>query len=63
MADNSKRIADIREILASGASSVTTDGTTTQFSLNELRKELRQLMAEDRLEKGRRPVAASIKLA
>jgi hypothetical protein len=32
------------------------------FDLNQLRKELRQLEAEDPLYKGRRPVASSIKL-
>lgn len=61
--DNSKRIAEIREILQSGANQVTTDGTTVQFSLSQLRKELRMLEAEDRLKRGRRPVASSIKLS
>lgn len=60
--DNTKRIAEIREILQSGANQVTTDGTTVQFSLAQLRKELRMLEAEDRLLRGRRPVASSIKL-
>jgi hypothetical protein len=61
VADNAKRIAEIRETLRSGATSVTTDGTTVTFDFNQLRKELRQLEAEDDARKGRRPVAASIK--
>jgi hypothetical protein len=60
--DNSKRIAEIREILQAGATQVATDGTNVVFDLNQLRKELRQLMSEDPLYKGRRPVASSIKL-
>jgi hypothetical protein len=62
VADHTKRIAEIRETLRSGATEVSTDGTTVIFSEKQLRKELRLLMAEDRLERDRRPVAASIKL-
>lgn len=61
-ADNSKRIAEIEEILRAGASQVSFDGTTVTFDFDQLRRELRQLESEDRLRKGRRPVAASIKL-
>jgi hypothetical protein len=60
--DNSKRIAEIREILQAGATQVQTDGTNVVFDLNQLRKELRMLEADDPLYKGRRPVASSIKL-
>lgn len=62
MPDNSKRIAEIREILQAGATQVQTDGTNVVFDLNQLRQELRQLEASDPLTKGRRPVASSIKL-
>ena len=62
MADNTKRIAEIREILQAGASQVSSDGVTVTFDLPQLRKELRLLEAEDRLKRGRRPVVASIKL-
>lgn len=62
MADHSERIAEIQEILRAGASSVTTDGTTVSYDFDELRRELRQLMAEDDAHKKRRPVAASIYL-
>jgi hypothetical protein len=61
-ADHSARIAEIQEILRAGASSVTTDGTTVTFDLASLRTELRQLMAEDANQRGRRPVVSSIYL-
>jgi hypothetical protein len=60
--DNTARIAEIRKILQAGATSVTSDGTTVTFDFNQLRKELRMLEADDDARKGRRPVAASIKL-
>lgn len=62
MPDHSKRIREIREILQSGATSVSTDGTSVTFDFDELRKELRRLMNEDPAFQGRRPVAASINL-
>lgn len=63
MADHSARIAEIQEFLRTGASSVTTDGTTTTFDLASLRKELRQLMADDDVYRGRRPAVSSINLS
>lgn len=63
MADHSARIAEIQEFLRTGASSVTTDGTTTTFDLASLRKELRQLMADDDVHRGRRPTVSSINLS
>lgn len=63
MADHSVRIAEIQETLRSGVSSVSTDGTTTTFDLASLRKELRQLMAEDDVHRGRRPAVSSINLS
>lgn len=62
MPDHSARIAEIREILRSGVSSSTTDGTTVQFDLASLRKELRELMAEDDAYCVVRPRVASINL-
>lgn len=62
MADHAARIAEIRELLRSGVSSVSTDGTSTAFDLDSLRRELRDLEAQDDVLKGRRPVASSIYL-
>ena len=62
MADNRARIAEIKEILRSGAQSVVTDGTSVAFNLDSLRKELRELLAEDDRFQDRRPVASSIYL-
>jgi len=62
MPDNRRRIAEIRKILEAGATSVTTDNTTVTFDFDQLRKELRRLLDEDPAYRGRRPVAASIKL-
>lgn len=60
--DNAARINEIRETLRSGATSVQTDGTSVTFNFDQLRKELRELEAEDDSKRGRRPVASSIKL-
>ena len=62
MPDHTKRIAEIREVLRAGATSVSTDGTSVTFDFDELRRELRELEAADDLKKGRRPAAASIYL-
>lgn len=62
MADNAARIAEIRELLETGASSVSVDGTHTSFDLASLRKELRKLEAEDAAAQTQRPVASSIYL-
>lgn len=63
MADNSERIAQIREILGCGATQTVTDGQTTVFDHASLRKELRDLMAEDDELRGRRPVISSMDLS
>lgn len=48
MADNSKQIAALEQILASGTDSYSVDGTTTKFrSRDELIKELNRLKATD----------------
>lgn len=62
MADNSARIESILAILRSGAASVSIDGRTIQYDLAALRRELRQLQAEDDANKGRRPASATINL-
>ncbi len=62
MADNAARIAEIRELLATGATSVAVDGVRTDFDLESLRKELRRLEAEDAAAQSLRPVASSIYL-
>ena len=60
--DNSLRIAEIREILRSGVSTATTDGTTTTLDLDSLRRELRDLIAEDSLLQKRKPRVSSFNL-
>lgn len=60
MADNSDRIAEIKTILQQGASHVTVDGTTVQYDLEALRRELRELELEEHASK--RPVASTINL-
>ena len=60
--DNTDKIAKIRAILQEGAASVVVDGVAVNYDLAQLRRELRQLMLEDDVQKGRRPVAASIYL-
>lgn len=62
MPDNSVRIAQIREILAEGVSSITRDGTTVSYDLDQLRRELRELEATDDTNRGKRPVASQINL-
>jgi hypothetical protein len=62
MADHSKRIAEIQEVLRNGAKTVSTDGTTVTYDFDSLRKELRQLQATDDNQRGRRPVVSTIRL-
>lgn len=63
MADNSKRIAEIRKILASGVTSTTVDGVATTFDHDSLRRELNRLQREDDSLADRRPAASSIDLS
>lgn len=58
--DNTARINEIRDILRAGAAAVTTDGTSVTFDFDALRRELRELEAQDDRQKGKRPVASSI---
>jgi hypothetical protein len=60
MPDNSAKIAEIKALLATGATSVSTDGTHTAFDPKSLRQELRRLEAEDANAQTNRPVAASV---
>lgn len=55
MADNTDRISEIREILRSGVKSFSNDGTVVTHDFAELRRELRELEAEDDTVGGRRP--------
>lgn len=57
-----ERIAEIEEILTSGVSSHSVDGTSTTFDHASLRKELRRLRASLPEGKARRPRAARIHL-
>ena len=63
MADNTARIAEVRTILRAGVSSTTVDGVSVSYDLGSLRRELRELIAEDNTEAGRRPTIARIKLS
>ncbi len=62
MPDNRERIAQIREILAEGVTSVTRDGSTTNWDLDQLRTELRELEAADPRTAGDRPVLQQINM-
>lgn len=62
MADNTARITELRAILQSGVTTISINGTTTNVDLNQIRTELRQLMAEDNTQKSRRPRLASLNL-
>lgn len=62
MADNSVQIARIQKILRNGVRTVVVDGVTTTFDFEELRRQLRELMASDDTHRGRRPVISTIDL-
>jgi hypothetical protein len=62
MADNSKRIAQIEELLRTGVTQVTVDGTTTIVDPDSLRAELRKLQNSDDSTRGKRPVVSRIRL-
>jgi hypothetical protein len=62
MPDNAARIAEIRELLASGVQSASVDGVNTTFDLESLRKELARLEAEDVTLQTTRPRVAQIYL-
>ena len=62
MADNTRRIAEIREILRTGVVSSNVDGTSITIDPESLRKELRQLTGEDDTQRLRRPRISSVNL-
>lgn len=61
--DNTTKIAELEAILENGASSVSADGTTVNYDLDQIRKQLRSLRGEDDDQKARRPVIASLNLS
>ena len=63
MADNTARIAAIRAILRTGVTSTTVDGTSTTIDPASLRAELRQLVAEDDVQRVRRPRISTVNVA
>lgn len=62
MADNSTRIAEIQDVLRTGAKEVLKDGVKVVYDFGALRSELRKLQATDDTQKGRRPVVSRINL-
>ena len=62
MPNNTARIAQIRALLDTGATQVIVDGQTVTINPASLRKQLRQLMATDDTNAGRRPLAATVNL-
>jgi hypothetical protein len=63
VANNSERITEIQNILRSGVTTGNVDGVQVTLDLNSLRKELRELLDKDNKNRGRRPVASSVKLS
>lgn len=55
MADHSERIAEIQDILRTGAKRVNVDGQSMEYDFAALRQELRELMADDNTNAGRKP--------
>lgn len=60
--NNSARIAEIREVLRTGVSRHTVDGFLVEYDLDALRRELRDLEADDYTARHRRPRISSINL-
>lgn len=63
MADNTQRIADIRAILQTGVTSTNVDGTQVTLDLDQLRRELLQLVREDDSQRRRKPRLSSVNLS
>lgn len=63
MPDHSARIAQIEQILRSGVTSSSVDGTQITIDHESLRKELRKLRAEDDVQRLRRPRISSVDLS
>ena len=62
MADNTAKIAELRAILEAGATSTTIAGTSVTVDLDQVRKQLSRLMAEDDTQRSRRPRLSSVNL-
>ncbi len=45
--DNSQKIRELREVLQSGVTSASVDGTSTTVDLNEIRRQLAELERTD----------------
>lgn len=63
MADHSAKIAEIQNLLRAGARNVSVDGVNVTYDFDELRRQLRLLMAEDDSLRGRRPLVGRIDLS
>jgi LPS sulfotransferase NodH len=62
MANNTAKIAELEDILQTGATSATIDGRTVHYDFDEIRRQLRELRANDDSQRGRRPVISRIRL-
>jgi hypothetical protein len=62
VANNTALISQIQNALNTGATQIVVDGQTVTVSHSQLRKRLRELMATDDTNAGRRPYAATINL-
>lgn len=63
MADNTARIAEIRAVLRSGVTASTVDGGSLTIDPESLRRELRNLVAEDDVQRTRRPRISTVNLS
>ena len=61
--NNSLRIAELQDILAGGESSVTNDGVTVQYDLDQVREELNRLRRTDASSQLRRPRLSSVNIS
>ena len=62
MADNSARIAELRQILAEGNTSTSIDGRSATWDLDQVRQELNELIREDDTQRVRKPRLSSVNL-
>ena len=58
--DNTAKLATLRELLESGATTVNVDGVSVTIALASVRQEIRRLQAADSVQRNRRPVASRI---
>lgn len=62
MPDNTARIAELDEILESGARSVSVDGVSTALDLEMIRRERDRLIAADDTRRSDRPTVCGVNL-